>query len=274
MFIEWFMPENSRIITSTRVQEQQTPSAFLRAYSVVWWLCFAFFTVILFTWSVILLPTLLFDRRGAYLHVATVCVWGWSVFGLNPFWSIKVEGREKLPKNSRGLFVANHESSADILAMGALFRPFKFVSKKSNFSIPVLGWAMRLNGHIELQRGARDSILRMLDDCRKHLENESPIVMFPEGTRSPDGFIQQFKTGAFQLAMETDSPVYPVVLAGTRDTLPKHGLICPLRAHVRIKVLDPVFPADFENIETLTYHVRTMMVAEKAKLNDVLDAIP
>lgn len=239
----------------------------MRLYAVVWWLSFATFTCLMFVWTCIASVTVLFDRRRRWFHLLTVCFWGWAVYAFNPFWSLRVEGREKLPMDGRAVIVPNHDSLADILVCGALFRPFKFVSKESVFKVPVLGWAMRMLDYIPLRRGDRESVVAMMQACRDTLNNEHPVLLFPEGTRSEDGALRPFKDGAFQLAVETNSPVFPVVLAGTRDALPKHGFVAPLESHVRMRVLDPVYPAEFgNNVERLREHVRTVIGAEKQRL--------
>ena len=245
----------------------------MRLYAVVWWICFASFTCAMFVWTLIASVTVLVDRRRRWFHLLTVCFWGWAVYAFNPFWSLRVEGREKLPMDGRAVLVPNHDSLADILVCGALFRPFKFVSKESVFKVPVLGWAMRMLRYIPLRRGERASVTAMMQMCRETLRSEHPVLLFPEGTRSEDGVVRPFKDGAFQLAVETDSPVYPIILAGTRDALPKHGFVAPLESHVRMRVLDPVYPAEFgHNVDRLRDHVRTVIVAEKQRLTAQLDA--
>lgn len=254
-------------ITEQSAETVTTPSPAMRLYATIWWLSFAIFTTIMFFAVVLALPTVLFDPRRRVLHVLTTCFWGWAVYAMNPFWSLRVEGREKVPWDGRAVLVANHDSLADILVVGSIFRPFKFVSKASVFKVPLMGWGMRANQYIPLVRGNGESVRRMMADCRSWLERDVPVLLFPEGTRSPDGLVQPFKNGAFQLSVETGSPIYPIVLAGTADALPKHGLIAPLRSHVRVKVLDPVDPAEFgNNAEALREHVRTVIVSEKAKL--------
>lgn len=244
----------------------------MRLYALLWWASFATFTCLMFVWTWFAFATVLFDRRRRWFHLLTVCFWGWAVYAFNPFWSLKVEGREKLPMDGRAVLVPNHDSLADILVCGALFRPFKFVSKRSVFSVPVLGWGMRMAGYIPLTRGNRDSVMQMFAACRRELEAGVPILMFPEGTRSEDGVVRPFKDGAFQLAVDTDSPVYPIILAGTRDALPKHGFVAPLESHVRVRVLDPVYPSEFGgSVERLRDHVRMVIVAEKQRLTAQLD---
>ena len=70
-------------------------------------------------------------------------------------------------------------------------------------------------------------------------------MMFPEGTRSADKEIGFFKRGAFQLAIQADVPILPVLIDGTGGILPKHGLIFGSGYHIRLRVLDPVQPASF-----------------------------
>lgn len=266
------MPLTTRTTTASE-ERIAAPSLGMRLYSVIWWTTFAAFTVVMFVWCTLLLPMVIFDRRRRYYHILTTCFWGWAVYAFNPFWTLKVEGRSRVPLDGRAVIVANHDSLADILVLGALFRPFKFVSKESVFKVPFLGWGMRFHGYIPLKRGSRESVLAMLEACRSWLQRDVPVLLFPEGTRSRDGVVQPFKDGAFQLAVETNSPIYPVVLAGTRDALPKHGLICPLESHVRVKVLDPVHPEEFQhNAEALREHVRTVIIAEKARLTERLIA--
>lgn len=238
-------------------------------YAAVWWVSFATFTSLMWVWTCLAYVTVLFDRRARWFHLLSVCVWGWGTYALNPFWSFRVEGREKLPWDGRAILTPNHDGAADIPICAALFRPFRFVSKRAVFRAPVLGWAMRMAKYIPLRRGDRESVLEMLQACRDSLHDEVPVLLFPEGTRSTDGNVRPFKDGPFQLAVETNSPVFPIILAGTRDISVAHrGLIPPFRIKVRVKVLDPVYPHEFDHdMARLRDHVRTVIVAEKGRLN-------
>jgi 1-acyl-sn-glycerol-3-phosphate acyltransferase len=71
-----------------------------------------------------------------------------------------------------------------------------------------------------------------------------PVLLFPEGTRSLDGVLQQFKEGAFRLACEAGCPLIPVAISGTERGLPKHGVMLRNRMHARVEVLAPILPAD------------------------------
>lgn len=94
------------------------------------------------------------------------------------------------------------------------------------------------------------------------------IMIFPEGTRSPDKEIAFFKRGAFQLAIDANVPILPVMIDGTGGILPKHGLIFSSGHHIRIRVLDPVYPSSFPNYtpEELAIKLSSLMKRELKEL--------
>jgi 1-acyl-sn-glycerol-3-phosphate acyltransferase len=148
-----------------------------------------------------------------------------------------------------------------------IFAHFKWVSKIENFRIPFIGWNMWLNRYIRLKRGDRASVVRMLRECEQVLADGNSIMMFPEGTRSPDGRLRAFKTGAFALAQSAQRPILPIVIEGTSDALPKRGFVLQGRHHIRITVLDEVPYGSFadEPIETLTDRIRDLIASRLEK---------
>jgi 1-acyl-sn-glycerol-3-phosphate acyltransferase len=119
---------------------------------------------------------------------------------------------------------------------------------------------MSLNRYIKLKRGDRASVVRMMQECRATLAGGNSIMMFPEGTRSPDGRLRAFKTGAFELAKSAGTPILPIVVEGTANALPKRGLVLQGRHRIRITVLDEVPAASFaaESVEDLTLRMREL----------------
>jgi len=216
-------------------------------FSFLYW---SFFAVSLPFWfvpqAVLFVLAWPFDRRRVLVHLYA-CLWGVSYAWCNPFWRLTVTGRDRLPWRGPAVIVANHLSILDILVLYGLFRPFKWVSKASNFRIPFVGWNMRLNDYVQIRRGDRESIKEMMAHCRAHLAAGSPILIFPEGTRSPDGVLQEFRVGAFKLAVEANCPVIPVAVSGTYAGLPKHGVMLRNRMHALVRVLEPLHPADHGN---------------------------
>ncbi len=215
----------------------------LAAFSILYWAFFALTLPISFVLAVLIwLVTAPFDRRRVVLHLFT-CFWAFFYVRANPIWRCRIVGRERLPWRGPAVIVANHLSVVDILVLHGLFRPFKWVSKASNFRIPFLGWNMVLNGYVPINRGAADSARRMMARCRELLREGSPVLFFPEGTRSEDGRLQPFKDGAFRIAREAGVPVIPVALSGTHETLPKHGFVLRNRMKAVVEVLEPIDPA-------------------------------
>ncbi len=198
----------------------------------------------------ILVVTLPFDRRRLALHLYS-CAWGTLYVVAYPLWRLRVEGREKLPWRGPAVLVANHLSLLDILVLYALFRPFKWVSKGELFRVPIVGWTMVINDYVRVWRGDPESVRKMLDHCKRHLARGSPVLLFPEGTRSRDGRLQRFKDGAFRLARDAGCPVFPIAVSGTYEALPKTGLIRLRPMQARVRVLDPISPADHPSVEAL-----------------------
>lgn len=166
---------------------------------------------------------------------------------INPFWDFHAildagsPGAPSDPGRAR-LFVANHRSMADIFLLCLLPWEFKFLSKKSVFRVPLLGWLMRTAGDIPLTRGDKDSARDALEQMRKRLAGGASVVVFPEGTRSADGSLAPFREGAFRLAIELAVDVVPLAIRGTETALPKHSLVfAPTTATVA--VLPPVATA-------------------------------
>ena len=201
-----------------------------------------------------------FDPRLRALHLFT-CFWGSLYTWANPAWPVRISGREKIRRDEAYVMVANHQSLLDILVLFRLFVHFKWVSKIENFRIPLIGWNMRLNRYIELRRGDRSSVVQMLTQCKETLAAGSSVMIFPEGTRSPDGRLRSFKTGAFVLAKNTGRPILPIVVEGTASALPKRGVVLQGRHRIRITILDEIRPESFasESAEDLALRVQALI---------------
>jgi 1-acyl-sn-glycerol-3-phosphate acyltransferase len=121
---------------------------------------------------------------------------------LTPLWNFTIEGEAPADILRKPyVVVANHESTADPFLLSWLPWDMRWVAKEELFKPPLTGWAMKLSGDIPIRRGERDSVQVMLAECERSLRAGIPIMMFPEGTRSKDGTLLPFKTGAFSLAI-------------------------------------------------------------------------
>lgn len=235
-----------------------------RTLSLLFWVFLTASSILLFPVAVLIWAlTAPFDRRLFLLHRFT-CFWASLYTWLNPAWPVTVEGREKIRDDRAYVMIVNHQSLLDILVLFRIFRHFKWVSKIENFRVPCVGWNMRLNRYIELRRGDRESVMRMMEACERTIAEGNSIMMFPEGTRSVDGRLRAFKPGAFQIALTTRTPLLPIVLEGTGNALPKRGFVLQGRHPIRLRVLDEIPYESFamRTAEELAVSVRNLFAKE------------
>jgi len=189
---------------------------------------------------------------------------------ITPSWRIRVEQRKKIRRGAAMMVVSNHQSQLDILVIFRMFFHFKFVSKSEIFRVPFIGWNMLLNRYIKLVRGDKESVDRMMKDCGKTLDEGSSVFIFPEGTRSAEGFIKSFKSGAFVIAHKKKVPILPVLINGTKDALPKYSMKTWGVHKIRIRVLDEI-PYDIFSdmtVDETSDMVRSIMEKELEKLKN------
>jgi len=216
--------------------------------STYFWTFMAFSSLLLYPVAVVLrFTTFPFDRRLKLLHRFT-SIWGSLYTWCTPFWHVQINGKENLPRDAPFVIVANHQSFVDILLLFRLRLHFKWVSKIENFRAPLIGWNMTLNRYIPIARGTMKGNLQMMRACEGALRKGNSLMMFPEGTRSLDGRMRPFKDGAFELALRTQSPVLPIVIAGTSQALPKGGMLLDRSPWMCITILPSIPPSSFAGL--------------------------
>ena len=213
----------------------------------------------------------LLDRDPAYYHSGRFLRrLGWCMSRVNRAWRIEVDGVKLENPRNPYVVVCNHLSLADIPIISGLPWEMKWIAKKELLKTPLIGWLMRLAGDIPVDRSNRFSRMRTLVKARNYIGNRCSVMFFPEGTRSPDGRMYDFQTGAFSLAIKTQVPILPLVIDGSQHTLPPKGWQFG-RAHVRVRVLSPVDTAGLkpEDSAALSQRVRALMVGQLAKWRNV-----
>lgn len=234
---------SSRGAVSGTRDRRPSVTPFLVVYNLVYWPYLLGTCAVLFVPALaIFLLTRPFDPKRRALHAYT-SVWGAHYLAWAPFAGVRVEGRERAMNPC--IYVSNHQSMVDTLAVFATGLPFLWVSKVENFYVPFLGWNMWLNGYVPLKRGYLPSIMRMVRTCHRRLREGHSLFVFPEGTRSPDGELIRFFPGAFRLAVRFQVPIVPIVIEGTHGILPKGNLLIRPR-RVVIRVLDPIHPSSVD----------------------------
>ncbi|MDB4883932.1 MAG: acyltransferase [Gemmatimonadetes bacterium] len=192
-------------------------------------------------------------RQLAVAHVA-----------LNRLWRFETEGRPPDDPRRPYVVVSNHESYADIFLVSHFPWEMKWLSKHTIFKIPVMGWMMRMAKDVPVRRGERESAIAALTECRDRLARRVSVMVFPEGTRSRTDDLLPFKDGAFQLAIESQTPILPIAIAGTRDCMAK-GSFAFRRAHARARVLAPIPTAGLTLADLATLRDRTRATIDAAR---------
>jgi len=194
------------------------------------WLVAIVSTIVIF---ILIIFAVLFRSRGPAISKFSR-VWGRVVL-----WAagtrLTSETRDE-PRLDPCLIVANHASMMDVPAGFAAFPfDFRFVSRPFFFKVPILGWAMRLSGHVSLDPKNPRKASRVLRGIGTHFEKGKSIALFPEGTRTNDGAVGEYKRGPFLTAIQNGVPVVPACMIGVFAILPK-GAIVPRGGRIHVIV--------------------------------------
>ena len=175
---------------------------------------------------------------------------------------IRVQGKEKIP-DQVCLFVANHTSSADAPAVvGAIPRRIAILLKDSLFNWPIVGQAFRLAHFIPVKRSDRESAIASVEKAAEAMRAGQSFLIYPEGTRSPDGRLQEFKKGAVALAIKAGAPIVPVLCSGAHRVMAKRSLVIRPQ-EILVEFLEPIDAAKYtwDERDALRQHVHDVMAA-------------
>lgn len=181
--------------------------------------------------------------------------------GLARGWNMHVRafGREHIDPDGTYVFMSNHQSHVDIIALfcGLPVLP-GFLAKKELHKIPFLGAAMDHGGHVFIDRQNRNEALQAIEEAAVQVHEGKSIVIFPEGTRGDGMYVYKFKKGGFHLAKKAGVPLVPVGVRGTAKILPK-GSPALRGGAVEVHIGEPIDPATIESLplEALMERVRS-----------------
>lgn len=182
----------------------------------------------------------------------------------SPWWKIKFSGLENIDKDKAYVIMPNHQSIFDIPIVCLIDQPILWVAKKEILSVPLINFVVMMRNDIMIKRGTLSDSKRMIKRCRKELKRSISVSICPEGTRSKDGRISEFKEGAFVAAKLGNADILPIVIDGSYDlTHPKNvwGLLFP--ATVTVNILEPIEKSSFadETIKDLKNLVHDKMLS-------------
>jgi 1-acyl-sn-glycerol-3-phosphate acyltransferase len=177
---------------------------------------------------------------------------------------IRAEGRENIPSEVC-IFAGNHSSNVDPPAVAiAIGRRIALLGKKEAFRIPVFGRALLLAGFVPVDRSNREAAAASVEVAIRHLHQGISFLVFPEGTRSPDGRLRAFKRGTFVMAIKAGVPVVPVSVVGAHARMPRGSNgICPGEVVVRFH---PAIRAENDSIQQRVHLQRRVFDAVAAGL--------
>jgi len=206
-----------------------------------------FFYLIFYPWTLVVLltalPISLFGESA--IHNWGI-LWGRSCVWLGGI-RLRVRGSEHLPQGQSAVFIANHQSNFDIpILYGGLPLQFRWLAKKELFDVPLFGLAMKRCGYIPIDRSDRRKAMHSITAAAKQINEGTSVVVFPEGTRTPDGELKEFKKGGFLIAVKAQVPVVPVAIRGSYRVMPRNrwriepGL-------VEMEIFPPIITAGMKN---------------------------
>jgi 1-acyl-sn-glycerol-3-phosphate acyltransferase len=153
---------------------------------------------------------------------------------------LNIEGRERVDASKGCVYVANHKSFADSVALFyALPGDLTFLAKKEIYKIPLVSFALRTMDIIEVDRSDPEAAVQSIERAVRYLQKGKCVILFPEGTRNRGEGLLPFKKGAFVLAIKAQVPIVPVILYGAEKAIaPDTIFLYP--ATINIHILDPI----------------------------------
>lgn len=205
------------------------------------------------------IPGGLFDPTGRRLHWFSR-TWSWLIMK-TIFSPVKVTGLDKIDTSKPHVYAANHASALDIpvLYVNLPFQ-FRIAFKKELLSYPVIGWQLKRSGQVCIDQQNPSHSISSIRAALKGLKAGLPLVIFPEGGRTPDGEIKPFLQGAFFLAIKAQVDIVPIALVGTYELLPMdtyHIKCRPLEMRVGQPI--PTAGLTLRDLETLSAKVQRAM---------------
>jgi 1-acyl-sn-glycerol-3-phosphate acyltransferase len=209
--------------------------------------------------GVLALPGGLFDRSGRRLHWFSRA-WSWLIMKtiLSP---VMVAGLDKIDTSKPHVYAVNHASALDIpvLYVNLPFQ-FRIVFKKELLSYPIVGWQLKRSGQVCIDQQKPTNSIAAIRSAVKSLQAGMPLVIYPEGGRTPDGEIKPFLPGAFFLAIKAQVDIVPVALVGTYELLPMNTYHIKCRP-LEMRVGEPISTAGMtmRDLEVVSAKVKKAM---------------
>jgi 1-acyl-sn-glycerol-3-phosphate acyltransferase len=199
----------------------------------------AIYTIVL---GLVSLVTGLFDSTGRWPHKCAQW-WGRAILFTTGV-KLRYAGRPLPPADQSCVFVANHSSIYDTpIWLAGIPRELRIMAKAALVYVPFIGWHLARSGHVLVNR--KNPGAGIFKRMQRMARSGASLMLFPEGSRTPDGQVKTFKPGIFLLAIEHKLPIVPISISGSRVVMPK-GRLMVRPATVEIMVHDAIPTAELK----------------------------
>ncbi len=178
-------------------------------------------TIVMCIWGILIS---FIGKEGKIVHFWCARPWAKAILFMCNV-KVKIEGLDLIDRTGPMVYMANHQSYFDIFTLLAgLPVDFKFILKAELMRIPFLGTAMKRAGYISINRSDHRKALESVNLAAEKMHSGASVVIFPEGTRSEDGMVGDFKKGGFHLALKSGNDIVPVSIINSGKIMPKGSL--------------------------------------------------
>ena len=189
-------------------------------------------------------------------------LWAYTMLAVS-FVRTEIKNKNKILKGTPYIIISNHQSHYDIITLvTTLGIQFRWIIKKEILKLPIFGYALYASRNIFIDRSNTTSAIESINKGFDRLPKGVSVMVFAEGTRSPDGQIHEFKKGGFMIAIARKIPILPVTVNGSRRVLPKGSLVVK-PGKIQVVIGDPIDTSGYatDTVQELIDKTRQVVIA-------------
>ncbi|MCI0480101.1 MAG: 1-acyl-sn-glycerol-3-phosphate acyltransferase [Candidatus Dadabacteria bacterium] len=229
-------------------------------YIPIWILILTLSTIVIGPIVILILLIPHLDKGARFTYRYLALLWAWINLATSGV-RVKVVGREKVDRKKSYIVMANHQSNFDVLALATrLPLQLRWVAKRELMKVPIFGFAIKKMGMIIIDRKDPEKAYESMRAADEKIKSGLSVIILPEGTRSRNGKLLEFKKGGFVMALQTKTPILPITINGSRFCLPKGGLFSLRPGKIQMIIHDIV------DVAGLTIEDRDRLSAEVRKV--------
>ena len=189
-------------------------------------------------------------------------LWAYTMLAVS-FVRTEIKNKNKILKGTPYIIISNHQSHYDIITLvTTLGIQFRWIIKKEILKLPIFGYALYASRNIFIDRSNTTSAIESINKGFDRLPNGVSVMVFAEGTRSPDGQIHEFKKGGFITAVRLKIPILPVTINGSRRVMRK-GSFTLKPGKIQVVIGDPIDTSSYttDTVQELIGKTRQAIIA-------------